>query len=121
VAVFSSNFTLYGDMSRRVMDTAARFTPDMEIYSIDEAFLRLDRMPEIFSYQKPKGAYLMFPRIELKGEQDSMTFAKKLLMDVHVSTTPGVAFKGEGHVRMSFCVPETTIDTAFDRMEEYFS
>jgi aminotransferase len=82
---------------------------------------RLDRMPEIFSYQKPKGAYLMFPRIELKGEQDSMTFAKKLLMDVHVSTTPGVAFKGEGHVRMSFCVPETTIDTAFDRMEEYFS
>ncbi|SDB02778.1 DNA polymerase V [Desulfonatronum thiosulfatophilum] len=44
VAVFSSNFALYGDMSRRVMDTAARFTPDMEIYSIDEAFLRLDRM-----------------------------------------------------------------------------
>ena len=46
VAVFSSNFALYGDMSRRVMDTAARFTPDMEIYSIDEAFLRLDRMPD---------------------------------------------------------------------------
>lgn len=44
VEVFSSNFALYGDMSRRVMDTAARFTPDMEIYSIDEAFLRLDRM-----------------------------------------------------------------------------
>ncbi|WP_045221530.1 Y-family DNA polymerase [Desulfonatronum thioautotrophicum] len=44
VHVFSSNFVLYGDMSRRVMDTAARFTPDMEIYSIDEAFLRLDRM-----------------------------------------------------------------------------
>jgi DNA polymerase V len=44
VVVFSSNFTLYGDMSRRVMDAAARFTPDMEIYSIDEAFLRLDRM-----------------------------------------------------------------------------
>ncbi|TVQ96102.1 MAG: Y-family DNA polymerase [Desulfovibrionales bacterium] len=46
VHVFSSNFALYGDMSRRVMDTASRFTPDMEIYSIDEAFLRLDRMHE---------------------------------------------------------------------------
>ena len=44
VHVFSSNFALYGDMSRRVMDTVSRFTPDMEIYSIDEAFLRLDRM-----------------------------------------------------------------------------
>jgi DNA polymerase V len=44
VHVFSSNFALYGDMSRRVMDTVSGFTPDMEIYSIDEAFLRLDRM-----------------------------------------------------------------------------
>lgn len=44
VHIFSSNFALYGDMSRRVMDTASRFTPDMEIYSIDEAFLRLERM-----------------------------------------------------------------------------
>lgn len=42
VAVFSSNYTLYGDMSRRVMDTLARFAPEIEIYSIDEAFLRID-------------------------------------------------------------------------------
>lgn len=41
VAVFSSNYTLYGDMSRRVMDTLAQFTPSIEIYSIDEAFLDL--------------------------------------------------------------------------------
>ena len=39
VAVFSSNYTLYGDMSRRVMECLARFSPEMEIYSIDEAFL----------------------------------------------------------------------------------
>ncbi|GAB4315487.1 MAG: Y-family DNA polymerase [Candidatus Sumerlaeia bacterium] len=37
--IYSSNYTLYGDMSRRVMETLAPFTPDMEIYSIDEAFL----------------------------------------------------------------------------------
>jgi DNA polymerase V len=41
VAVFSSNYALYGDMSRRVMDTLSTFTPEVEIYSIDEAFLNL--------------------------------------------------------------------------------
>lgn len=39
VHVFSSNYTLYGDMSRRVMRILGDFSPDMEIYSIDEAFL----------------------------------------------------------------------------------
>jgi len=41
VAVFSSNYTLYGDLSDRVMKTLAEFTPELEIYSIDEAFLSL--------------------------------------------------------------------------------
>ncbi len=41
IEVFSSNYTLYADMSSRVMDTLATFTPDIEIYSIDEAFLNL--------------------------------------------------------------------------------
>jgi DNA polymerase V len=41
VAVFSSNYTLYGDMSQRIMDTLASFVPDVESYSIDEAFLNL--------------------------------------------------------------------------------
>jgi len=41
VAVFSSNYTLYADMSARVMETLGNFTPSMEIYSIDEAFLNL--------------------------------------------------------------------------------
>jgi DNA polymerase V len=36
---FSSNYALYGDMSRRVMDTINQFTPDLEHYSIDEAFV----------------------------------------------------------------------------------
>ncbi len=44
VAVFSSNYTLYGDMSRRVMSLLSRYTPRQEIYSIDECFLCLDGM-----------------------------------------------------------------------------
>jgi DNA polymerase V len=45
VQVFSSNYTLYGDLSQRVMETLAQFTPEMEVYSIDEAFLELSGMP----------------------------------------------------------------------------
>ena len=41
IRLFSSNYTLYGDMSARVMNTLSMFTPDLEIYSIDEAFLSL--------------------------------------------------------------------------------
>ncbi len=41
VRVFSANFALYGDMSNRVMTILSNYSPDMEIYSIDEAFLKL--------------------------------------------------------------------------------
>lgn len=39
VAIFSSNYPLYGDMSNRVMTTLKEFSPQLEIYSIDEMFL----------------------------------------------------------------------------------
>ncbi len=41
VIVFSSNYELYGDMSRRVTSVMARFAPGIEVYSIDESFLDL--------------------------------------------------------------------------------
>lgn len=41
VHAFSSNYTLYGDMSQRVMNTLRELTSDVEVYSIDEAFLDL--------------------------------------------------------------------------------
>ncbi|MFZ9011846.1 MAG: Y-family DNA polymerase [Anaerohalosphaeraceae bacterium] len=46
VAVYSSNYTLYADMSSRVMETLAQYTPEMEVYSIDEAFLNLAGIPK---------------------------------------------------------------------------
>ena len=42
VKLLSSNYALYGDMSARVMKTLAKFTPNLEVYSIDEAFLSLN-------------------------------------------------------------------------------
>jgi len=83
---------------------------------------RLDRLSNVFDYQKPGGSYLMFPRILLPEGKDSTSFCKKLLREARVSTTPGIAFgpTGQSHLRMSFCVPEDEINKAFDRMEEYF-
>lgn len=45
IQMFSSNYTLYGDMSDRVMKTIASFVPQMEVYSIDETFLDLSEVP----------------------------------------------------------------------------
>ena len=41
VRIFSSNYALYGDMSRRVMEVLGALEPEVEVYSIDEAFFRL--------------------------------------------------------------------------------
>ncbi len=83
---------------------------------------RLDGLSDVFSYHKPMGSYLMFPKILADGGEDSGKFCKNLLKNAKVSTTPGIAFgpSGEGHLRMSFCVPEETINKAFDRMEDHF-
>lgn len=48
IAVFSSNYTLFGDMSARVMATLGRFVEEVEVYSIDEAFLNLDGYEGIY-------------------------------------------------------------------------
>lgn len=50
VAVFSSNYALYGDMSRRMMDVLSRWGAGQEVYSIDESFLRLDGMTQLRDY-----------------------------------------------------------------------
>jgi aminotransferase len=83
---------------------------------------RLDALDSVFEYQKPGGAYLMFPKILPDEGKDSLSFCKKLLTEAKVSATPGIAFgpTGEGHLRLSFCVPHNEVNKAFDRMEKYF-
>ncbi len=54
VVVFSSNYTLYADMSRRVMNIISSSSPYTEIYSIDEAFVELSSLPidyEFYAHQ----------------------------------------------------------------------
>ncbi len=52
VAVFSSNFSLYTNMSDRVMMTLSEFTPELEVYSVDEAFLNLTGFQNLESYAR---------------------------------------------------------------------
>lgn len=52
VHVFSSNFPLYGDLSQRVMNILQQYTPDIEIYSIDEAFLLFKGFEQHFNIRE---------------------------------------------------------------------
>ena len=52
MGVYSTNFTLYGDMSDRIMNTLRNLVSDIEVYSIDEAFLHLHGIEDVASYSK---------------------------------------------------------------------
>lgn len=52
ITLLSSNYELYGDMSRRVFDTVREHTADLEIYSIDEAFIHLLGFGNVVEYCK---------------------------------------------------------------------
>ena len=82
---------------------------------------RLDNVPQVFSNQKPEGAYYVFPKI-ITTHTNSKEFAIDLLNRTKVAVTPGSAFgpSGEHHVRMAYCVDEDTINLAFDRIEALF-
>lgn len=52
VNVFSSNYQFYGDMSERVMESLKIMTPSLEVYSIDEAFIRLRNIENLNIFNK---------------------------------------------------------------------
>lgn len=63
ISVFSSNYTLYGDMSNRVMMLLSEMAPEIEIYSIDEAFLNLSD----FKYENLKDLGSRIIRVVTRG------------------------------------------------------
>lgn len=73
VVVFSSNYTLYADISSRVVETLKMFSPNIEVYSIDEAFITLNLTNSNFTkYGK-----------EIR---------ERILKDVGIPTTVGIAY-----------------------------
>jgi len=49
IQAFSSNYTLYGDMSNRFVSVLRSFSPDIEIYSIDECFVRVESVLSLYA------------------------------------------------------------------------
>jgi aminotransferase len=107
---------------------------------------RLDKLNHIFEYQRPDGAYFVFPKIKddillkvlgnppaslrkpsfareaLRAGGGSWQFAIELLEKAKVAVVPGAAFgpSGENHIRMCFGRSEKDINLAFERMEKFF-
>jgi aminotransferase len=81
---------------------------------------RLNKLSHLFSYEKPRGTYYVFPRIGLPG-LSSVDLSLKLLYEARVITVPGSGFgpTGEGHIRLSFGAAERELEKAFDRIEEW--
>lgn len=55
VVALSSNYTLYGDMSQRVVSVLQTFSSDLEVYSIDESFLRVERYTQLYDSHTAMG------------------------------------------------------------------
>ncbi|MGH7790497.1 MAG: pyridoxal phosphate-dependent aminotransferase, partial [Candidatus Binatia bacterium] len=91
----------------------------------DHVIERLDALPHVFDYQKPNASYFVFPRVKdtVRWARDSRRLAAALLEQARVALVPGVAFgpTGEAHLRFCYARPAADIDTAFDRLDDYFA
>ncbi len=85
----------------------------------------LDQLSHVFDYQKPEGAYFVFPRVKdvVAHAHDSHALAYDILEKAKVAVVPGIAFgpSGEAHIRLNFGRESDDITTAFERLSEYFS
>jgi len=114
IHVFSSNYSLYADMSNRVMTVLAQFSPTLEAYSIDEAFLDLTdlNIPDLTLFGKEvKAKVLKFTGIPVSvGIATSKTLTK--IASEIVKKNP----EYEGVLDLSFCSDEL-IDECLSKVE----
>ena len=67
IVVFSSNYALYGDMSRRVVSVLQDFSPDVEVYSIDESFLRVEHLQPLYRSRSALGQAIRQRTVQWTG------------------------------------------------------
>jgi aminotransferase len=81
---------------------------------------RLEKLPKLFSFSRPDGAYYAFPKI-IGFDISAMDFAKMLIDEAKVITIPGDSMgpAGKNHLRMSFAADAKVIHEAFDRIDEF--
>jgi hypothetical protein len=90
----------------------------------DRTVEHLDRLSHIFDYQRPEGAYFVFPRVKdtVRFARNSRQLTLDILEHAKVALVSGIAFgpSGESHLRINFGRELADIDLAFERLEEYF-
>jgi aspartate aminotransferase len=79
---------------------------------------KLSQIPNV-KLPTPLGGFYAFPKID--GLQDSLAFAKKLLLEGRVGMAPGIAFgaSGEGYMRLCFAASDAVLVPALDRFKEF--
>jgi len=103
--------------SPQVQQEKMRFITEIT-NSRDVIIKRLQSLSHIFSFEKPEGAFYVFPKI--RSGEDAIVFAKKLIEKTGVITIPGNGMgpSGLNHLRISFSAPSALINTAFDRIDQ---
>lgn len=90
----------------------------------DLTLTHLDQLSHVFDYQKPEGAYFVFPRMKdvVVHARDSHALAYDILEKAKVAVVPGIAFgpSGEAHIRLNFGRRPDDITAAFERLSAYF-
>ena len=69
---------------------------------------------------EPMGAFYVFPDISRYG-LPSMMFCTKMVQSAGLAVTPGIAFHGEGHVRISYCADMDTLKEGMKRLKKFLS
>jgi len=91
----------------------------------DRIIERLDQLPHVFDYQRPNASYFVFPRVKdtVPLARDSHRLALDILERAGVAVVPGVAFgpTGEAHLRLCYARTPEDIDTACNRLADYFA
>lgn len=72
------------------------------------------------SFPTPQGAFYVFPDISPFG-MDSEEFCTQLIRQAGVACVPGSCFRGEGHIRLSYCCSEETLAQGLDRLEGFLA
>ena len=92
--------------------------PMSEIYARRRRYVedRLKRMD--LHFPEPEGAFYIFPDISRFG-LDSETFCTRLIQEAGVACVPGSCFRGEGHIRISYCYSDEELEEGVNRLEQF--
>ena len=89
-----------------------------ESYRVRRGYVcrRLEEMGLPFT--EPMGAFYVFPQISQYGLSDE-EFCTRIIQEGGVAVTPGTCFRGEGHIRISYCYSPEELETSLNRLEQF--